>query len=599
MNSRLLLAAFAAATLPAGPGLAFGPAAPAPGAKPATSPHAGKPGAPAPGAKPAAPPPMFPVAEKGDAVYAQLKAPLFDERFASFPVAQVGDEIIELRELTETLAGAHETRAMSDNAGRTDHVAALDRLIDSRLIVLEARESGMDELPEVAASLKSFRESALTAALKDKVTRGAKADPAEVERLYREMVREWKVRSVLFPEEKDAREAGAQIAGGKAFEEVARAAVAAKKAYGSEEPHPLPTSKVLPHVADLLKTLDVGKVSPPLQVQGGWTLLRIDGVQYPENPRARADATSQALAAKKGELLKSYYEGMVKRWVKVDEALLKSIDFEAPKPGIEALKKDKRALVKVTGDKPVTVGQLSAELEKQFFHGYAEAAKSKKINKLKGLFVDAQVSKIVVPREARRLGLDQTAEYRQKVADNDNSVLFGTYVDKAIAPGLKVQEPELKAYYEKHRAEYALPGFYKLETLAFYEQKAAQAALEKLRGGTDHKWLRANAEGQLKASDLAFSLEGTTVSMKSMPAEVRKSLEGAKKGDYRLHSEEVGHYVIHVIDEIAPSEQPFEKVREEIVQKVAAERIGQGIREATAKLRAAYEVKVYLTHIGS
>lgn len=551
-----------------------------------------------PPAKPA--PKRAAVEGPGEGVYAQLKAPLFDQRFARVPIARVDDEVIELRELTAMLSGAHEARGRDAvKGGRTDHAAALDRLIDARLIVLEARDSAMDELPEVAQALKAFRESLLTAALKERATRGAKADPSQVERLYRDAVREWKVRSVLFPEEKDAREAAAQVQAGKGFDEVARQAVAAKKAHGNDEPQFVAASKLLPHVVEVLKKLEIGKASPALQVEGGWTLLRLDEVRYPENAKARADAEAQALGARQAEMLKAYYEGMVKRWVKVDEALLKAIDYEAARPGIAALKKDKRVLVRITGEKPLTVGQLTADLEKQFFHGFAEAAKAKKINKQKGLFVDAQVSKILVPKEARRLGLDQTPDYTQKVADYENSMLFGTYVDKAIAPGVKVPEDEVRSYYEKHRSEYALPVFYKLETLGFYEVKAAQAAVGKLRSGTDFKWLRTNAEGQLKAGDLAFALEGSTVSSKGMPPEVAKSLSGAKKGDYRLHSQGVGHYVLHVLDEIPASEQPYEQVRESIAQKIAADRVGKAIQDAGQKLRAAHEVRIYLDRIGT
>lgn len=583
MNHRSLLAAMAAIPLAAGTAQAAEPPAKAQ-AKPSA---------------PAATPAAAAREKEGEGAVAYLKAPLFDERFAGFPIARVDDEVIELRELLAQLAGAHEGHEKDEKLGRTDHTAALDRLVDVRLIVLEARDSGMDELPEVAEALKSFRESALTSALRERATRGAKADPKVVDQLFKDAVREWKVKSALFPEEKDAQEAAAQIQGGKSFDEVVQAAISGKKAHGGEEAQFVPASKMLPHVAAVLQKLEKGQTSPALKVQGGFTLFRLDDTRYPEDPKARAQAEAQALGVRKAEMLKAYYQGMVKRYVKVDEALFKSIDYESAKPGLEALKKDKRTLVRITGEKPITVAQLTAGLEKEFFHGFAEAAKSKRVNKQKATHLDSLISKVVVQKEARRLGLDQTAEYKEKVAEYERSVLFGTYVEKAIVPGVKVEEKELQDYYQKHKSEYSFPAFYKLETLGFYDVRTAQAAVDKLRAGTDFKWLKTNAEGQLKSSDLAFELEGATVSAKAMPPELAKALSGARKGDYRLHSEGVGHYVVHVVDEVPASEQPYEQARASIAEKLSAERIGKAIHEAGLKLREAHEVRIFITRIGS
>ncbi len=127
----------------------------------------------------------------------------------------------------------------------------------------------------------------------------------------------------------------------------------------------------------------------------------------------------------------------------------------------------------------------------------------------------------------------------------------------------------------------------------------AQTAVEKLRAGTDFKWLKANTEGQLKDSERTVVLDGGVVSARAMPAEFVKGLAGAKKGDLRLYTERDQHYLVHVLDVIPASEQPYAEVRESIVQKVAADRIGKAIKETADKLRATYDVKVFITRIGS
>jgi hypothetical protein len=585
---RLLLVAAAATAV--APDLAPGADAPARPAAASPAPQAeGK----AAGAKPEA---------RGDVAFAQLRAPLFDERFAGYPIALVDDDVIELRELTQALAGAHESRAAepaAGKAGKTDFTAILDRIVDTRLIVADARDTGMDELPEIAQAVAEFKENALTEALKAHATKGARPDPAEVERLFRASVREWKVRSVLFPKQPEAIKAAAQVEGGRSFDDVARQAVADGVATGGEGTDFVRADKMLPRVAAALEQLEVGKVSAPLEVAGGWTLVRLEAVRYPDDPKARAEAEQRAQSAKKGAALKSYYAGLVKKWVKIDEALLKSIDYDAPRPGLEALRKDKRVVARIQGEKPITVAQLTTELEKQFFHGIKEAVDRKKANRQKLILIDALISRVVVPKEARRLGLGATDEYRRKAADYQNSLLFGTYVAKAIAPGVKVEEQELKSHYEQHKADYAYPAFYRAESLAFPDVKAAQSAVDKLRAGTDFKWLKANVEGQLREQDRTVRLEGSLVSARALPEELAKVLAGSKKGDVRLYSERGGHYVVQVLDEVPASTQPFSEVRASIAEQVVAGKIDKAIQETAAKLRGAHEVKLFIMRIGS
>jgi len=577
--------------------LAAAGAAPAPGAPAAPRPAAVPAAAPADAARPAAvaaPPEEAPA----ETTYVHLKAPLFSERFETFPVAQVEDQFIELRELTSSLAAAHQAHDPKARPDTKDFTALLDRLIDARLLVLDARDSGIDELPEVKRAIADFRETALTEALKAYVTRAVKADPEEVERLYRREIREWKVTSVLFAKPEDAKRAAGLVAGGKSLDDVGKRAIEEKKATGGDQTDFVPAARMLPAVAAAVDKLAVGRTSPPIQVTGGWAIVRLDAVRYPEKPGARADAEAKALAGKKVSVLRQYYADLARRWVKIDQRLLKRLDYEAPRPGFEVLKKDERPLVRIQGEPPITVGRFSAALEQEFFHGVAEAIRAKRINRQKPVLLDALVSRVVVPKEARRLGLDATAEYERKVADYESSLLFGTYVEKAIAPNVKVPEEELKAYYEQHRAEYAYPAFYRLEGMGFRDVKLAQAAVEKLRAGTDFKWLKANAEGQIPNEERTVVMDGGVYSARGMPPDMVRGLAGAKKGDFRLHSAGDQHYVVHVLEEVHASEQPFAEVRKSILQKVTADHVGKAIKETAGKLRGIHDVRVFITRIG-
>jgi parvulin-like peptidyl-prolyl isomerase len=575
------------------------PAAEAPKKAPAAKPGAAT-AAPAPGTAPAAAAPAKPAesAPAPEVTYAFLKAPLFADEFATVPIAKVEDEVLTMQDLTDALAGVHASHGADAKAGKRDFTPVLERLIDARLLVVEAREMGIADLPEHKEAMEAFKESAAREMLQARATKDAKADPAVVKKLYEDTVREWKVKSLLVTEAADAKSLAAQKTV-SAFDAAAAKLVADKKAKGSLEGEFLPRPKLLPEILATLETMKVGDVSAPIKLKDGYAVLRVEDVRYPEDAKARAQAEAQGRSLAVNAALSKYYAGLVKRYATINEQLLKKIDFEAKVPGIDALAKDKRVVATIKGAKPITVSDVTAELQGSYFHGVENATKEKKANRDKLKVFDGLLSRRIIPLEVQRLGLRDTTEFKRKVAAFENQALFSRFIEKAIIPELKLGEPEVKKYYDEHQKEFMYPAFYRLESLAFSNVKQAQAAIEKLRSGTDFKWLNANAEGQIKPAERKANVEGVIVET-AMPKELVEALANVKKGDYRLYAgAENQFYAIHVLEVTPPAPQAFDEVKEGLGQRVFGEALGAAIKDWAGKLRKARDVQVYLTRIGS
>ncbi len=563
------------------------------------SPSAGKSPAAAAPAEAAPPAGAREVEAAPEPMSATLKVPLFSERFSSVPVAAVADETITLAELNDGLAAAHEAHAPGARAKGKDFRPVLDRLVDLRLLVLEARDMELDQLDDVKKAVADERELELRSQLERVVVKGIKPDPMEVEQAWREAVREWKLRSLLFAQEADAAAFLADLKAGKAFGDLARAAVAAKKASGGDAAEWVAPSKMVPQVAAAIGTLQPGASSGAIAVQGGFAVVHVEDVRYPENAAARASAEARSLDRKQTEALRKLRDELERKYARTDRKLLDALDFEAPKPGFAALAKDRRPLVTFKGEKPITVGEYAQALASGFFHGIEEPIKEKRVNAKKYEALRPLVTKRLFDSEARRRGIPQSAEYRQAIAEFEREQLFGKLVQKAIAPDVKVSEEEGQKYYEAHKAEFSYPGFYKLEGVAFQTSKAAEAALKRLQGGTEFKWVRANAEGQVKLEDQALQLEGTTFSAASLPPELLTILSGAGRNDYRIYQADASQfYVVHVVDVTPPAQQPYAAVREAIGKKLFADNLSKAVKEYAAKLRKAHRVDVYITAIG-
>lgn len=538
-----------------------------------------------------APRPGEPYAQVGD-----RRTPLFDPAFARTPIANVGGDVIVLGELVDILASTHEEHGGAQG-GKKDFVPVLDRLIAAKLVAREAREMGMGELTEVSEPLRQFKDGFVREVVKRKATRAVKADPKEVEKLYREQVREWRLRSVLFAKEDDAKRLRAEVEGGKDFAELAAGGVAAKTAKKNDETVFVGSDQLVKPIAEAVAKLDVGAVSLPVKVPEGWAVFRVEEDRFPVNADARAWAENASRERRKTEALHQYFKALVKRYGAADRALLARLDYDkagTAKGGLEALRKDRRPLLTIAGEKPVTVADLTAELEKKFYHGADRAAGEKRINPGKADVFESLAFRRLLDAEAKRQRIAETPEYRRATAEQEEALLFGTWVQRAIVPEVKVEERDAQAHYDAHASDYSYPQFYKLDGLAFADVAQAQAALAKLQAGTDLGWLRQNAPGQLAETDRKIQL-GTTVAASALPAEMAKALAGAHVGDVRLYAAADGAYVLQVVSEKAPVAQPYVEVREAIVRKLYAQQVEAKVRAYVEKLRAATTVQVFIT----
>jgi parvulin-like peptidyl-prolyl isomerase len=529
-----------------------------------------------------------------EALPADLKLPVIGGK----PVlATVNGESLTLEEFDRALAAIHE--GMGDNTAksRSNPTELLDRLINLKLILQEARNIGLDALPEVTTAVRSFEENALRDMLfGEQVRKTKKADSKEVEKLYKDAVKEIKVKSLLFDKEEDAKRLEEELKAGGNFEDAANRMVAAGTAKGELEGQYLKVVSMLPEVAVGVSSLKEGEVSAPIKIGNRFTLVIMEGVRFPEDPEARKKAEKDALQAKRTAALKKYVEDLKKKYVKEDEKLVKSLDFEAAEPGFEKLLSDKRVLAKVKGDKPVTVGELANALQKRFFHGAERAAQEKKINRRKEQILEDIVGKRVVLKEARRKKLDRTEYFKGRVAEYRDGVLFGTFFQKAIDPDVKVTEPEVRAYLQDHIGEYTMPTMIRIDSIPFTSRKGAEDALEKLRKGAEFQWAKAYADGRLDTTGGVTFLEfgGNLLVVKDLPEGAQKAVSGASTGDYRIYGEAEGpHYVLYIKEVLPSKPQAMEAVKDEIEKKLLLEKRLKALHDWEGKLRKASTVKIF------
>jgi parvulin-like peptidyl-prolyl isomerase len=511
-------------------------------------------------------------------------------------VATINGEPITLEEFNQELSMLSEGTGGREKVAKEKRFELLKRLINTRLIIQEARRMGLDELKELKERVDVFSRVALRDELIERHVKNVKPDEKEVGEAYRESIKELKVKSILFEKEEDAKGMENALKAGKDFDETARNFEADKKGKVSEERDYLKYRGLLPEIGGAVSGMKIGSVSPVIRIRSGFVIFKLEDIRFPDDPLVKERLRLEILGKKQKEAFAKYDKTLRTKYAKVNEVLLESLDFDSKEPGFEKLLKDKRVVAEIKGEKPITVGDLTDYMRQQLFHGVERAVEAKRLNKRKNQILEEMLHKRVLGKEALRLGIDKTEDYKNKVKEYENSLVFGAFIQKAVVPDVKLKEEELKAHYDQHIKDYTYPEMMKMSSLVFEKREGAEKAILALRKGTDFQWVKANAEGQLDRNTQGIlDLDGRLLITRDLPEELRKVISGAKAGDFRLYQSAENYFYVLYIQEVVPSRpQPYEEAREKVAQKVYDDKLKRAVEDYADQLRAVSDVKVYL-----
>jgi hypothetical protein len=540
-----------------------------------------------------------------------LQVPLFSPLFASTPLASVEDEPITMEELTRSIASSHARRTDAETPVRKDFANLLDRLLTTKLIIQEARNIGLDELPAVAARIDNFATELLVHNLMSRELESVEADPADVDRLYSRMSREFLLTTIQFEKEEDALAFEEQYAAEGDFTQLAMRFFEEGKAtgeLGSEEYVKL--KDLFPEVAQTADSLEVGAVSQIFRASNGLLVFYVRDIRVYEDPGLREEARRRIIERLRRERAEEYADSLERKYATIDYDLLAEVSFMPRKTGLPFFRRevpvdhakllsDDRVLATVHSEEPlvITVGDLARKVGRSFYHGVDKGVEGRKdADRRKLVMLKNMVFEKTGPMEARHQGLDREKEYLDAVEQKTASLLFGVFVRKVIAPDVTIREEEVRQYYEDHLDDFSTPKMVRLNGLVFDELPDAKRALDKLSRGADFRWVSANTPGQLD-EDTAKPLDFDNVllSVNSLPEGLRQAAQGARRGDPLLYSGPDELYYVVVVSRVFPPQpQAYPEAREEIAELITVEKVKDLVVDWGVKLREAYEPRIFL-----
>jgi len=553
--------------------------------------------------------------ERKEEVLITLKVPLTSPLFSETPVAVVDDEPITFYDLMRRIASIHKGLDEGSTSTKKDYADLLDRVITTKLVLHEARNIGLDELPEVVESIETVSTDLLISTLMSQKLADVEPDSSDVNELYEMMSREFLMSTVKLREEADALSFKKQIDSGEDFNAVAQRFTEEGRAeFDAGGGKYMMLKSLRPRIAQAVFDMKAGSTSEIFADQGTYLVFHVDAVRVYEDSALKEEAWQKALGPAKQKAARDYDERLRKKHATVDERLLKKVDFEAKKTGfpwrgkeepvdLNELEKDERVVATVHVDPPfvVTIGDLASAVQEVFYHGIETAAERKKdLNNEKQVVLNNLLFKQTAVAEARNLGLDETDAYVDTMDEFTTSLLFDVFVKKVIAPDVKISEGEVREYFESNVEKFSTPKMFRLNAMAFNQLRDAESALMKLNKRADFKWVSANSPGLVdEANQEVFNFDGALLTVTALPEDLHGRIEDAGSGDAMIYSDGKGYHHVLVIDEVFPSNpRPYESVRASVAKIIFEQKIKLLINDWSEKLKEAYETRIFVEGLG-
>jgi hypothetical protein len=483
-------------------------------------------------------------------------------------IAVVNGEEIFMDELDAAVAARHQNLDAETKTAWVGYEGALQRLINIRLVLQEARDVGLEERPEISGKVKRYRDQILIKLLKSRQVMGLEPDKSDVDEIYRDEVRHWAFRAIVFEDLEQARAFRDELEGEEDFDTVGERYVREGLADWDGGEREAREADIAPEIAVAFLGKEAGSVTPVIAAVDRYFVFKLTGVSYPENPTARQRAKRRALNLKKEEVLKEHVDRLIEKYVTVDREVLAT----AGTGDFMDMEKDPRVLTEIADEDPVLVADLVRHLKGKFYHG----AKTSDYGKILRSSPEAVLREVLEERmylkEARETRIDRTDRYQELVADYENSLVFGMYLEEFLVPQAQVPEEEIRTAYEERSDEFLLPLTVEVDSLTFNGGDNARKALESLERGADFKWLSANAQGLTEDGMAREELILDTV-----PEGLRAVLVDADAGDIRLYEQDDGLFKVVIVRDVPPFN----------------ERLKQAIEDLAAELRDISEITIY------
>jgi parvulin-like peptidyl-prolyl isomerase len=468
----------------------------------------------------------------------------------------VNGEPITEGDLRYSLEVAHRREDLS-SAGALNMSQFIQKLIDDRLIIQEARRMGAEDYPEIQQALQAYilRESVVR--LHDEeIVRKVTVTEEDIKIYYKKNYERISLGIIEVDSAESSQAIFEQLKKGADFKKLAQKySKHTSQKDGGEVI--LRRNSLTPPIEKSVSNLNPGESSDVLKIKDKYYIIKFIGSEEaPDSAFESVRGSIERAIRKQKEKERSdeylkYLREQAK--IQIDDEIFQTINISEESER-EKLLDDERILVQVNWV-TLTAGN---------FISLARANPKGSKEKILNDWIDQKV----VDKEALSRHYERTPELENMIARYKNQLLKNTFIKRVVVPQITLSDEALKDYYVSHQESFIRPTRFKIQQMTVETMDDAQDILKSLQNGAEFSWLAKN-----RSVDSAVQEGGSLgwIVRAEMPEPVKKIIETLKPGDVSPILQINSHYrIIQLIDRREGEVEEFDKVKN-VVYRAAFE----------------------------
>lgn len=250
-------------------------------------------------------------------------------------------------------------------------------------------------------------------------------------------------------------------------------------------------------------------------------------------------------------------------------------------------KEDSRVLAEIDGEK-ITVAEFNRELDKiplqlKMFV-LSEVGKRN--------YLDRIITKKLLLREAKREGIEKEKEFQERLTELKEQLLIETLLRKKITTDVRIDDTELRKYYETHKEEFKRPQEINTRHILLRTEEEARQIQERLMRGEDFvelaKKYSIDPAAKVTGGELGYHPRGSLV-----PEYEEEAFKLKKVGQISgIVKSRFGYHLIRLEGIKPPSYASFDEVKELIRQRMIQEKQGEILQNYIEDLKKKAKIKI-------
>ena len=497
-------------------------------------------------------------------------------------LVKANDEIISIEDLQRKLGKSHTVKdigkKMNINIPNVDYRKILNELINDRLMIQEAVKI---ELNKTSDFIKTYNLTKLNLSLdmlkKEEVFDKVQISDKEIDEQFIFMNESVRIRQ-LFAKEREKGEALLKaLTDGADFVELAKKESAdpdSIKKKGGDLGFKS-RGQLQKKIADVVFSLTNGKISSLIETKKGFYIIKVEEKNIPTRKVSVEERKFiwKTIFQKKEKEINNKYLANLRRNAKItiNEITIKSLNV-----------KDKfdagKTVAAVVNGEPITRDEILLSLKT------GPAVKNnKEIDRLKRDTLNILIRDKLLDMEVAKRHYEQDEKLQKQLKQTMDSFLLRLFKEKIIGGAVKLDEKEIKEYYNEHEQEFKEPDRVRLKMIKLHKQETANKVLKELKKGADFGVLAME-----KSKDSSAVKRGNIgwITVNQLAPDVNEKLDEVKIGEvfgpfrgkygltiWRLDGREEGNLI------------KYSSVRDTIIKMLGRKKYQKMFDEYVSKLR--------------